>query len=70
MPGIVKLGVGDTLELKKQHPCGSKIFKVARIGSDIRVICNGCGRDMTLPREKLERSIKRIISADNNSVDA
>ncbi len=70
MPDIVRLSVGDTLELKKQHPCGSKLFKVARIGSDIRVICNGCGRDMTLPREKLERSIKRVISAENTSVDA
>lgn len=57
---IPKIYVGDTLELKKNHPCGSRLFTVARIGSDIRIICTGCGRDMTLPREKLERSIKRI----------
>jgi len=69
MSGIVKISVGDTLEFKKQHPCGGKLFSVARIGSDIRVICKICGRDMTLPREKLERSIKRIIPAESNSVD-
>lgn len=63
MPEIIKLGVGDTLELKKQHPCGNKLFEVARIGSDIRIICKSCGRDMTLPREKLERAIKRVTSA-------
>lgn len=57
---IPKISVGDTLELKKNHPCGSRLFTVVRIGSDIRIICTGCGRDMTLPREKLERSIKRI----------
>ena len=57
---IPKLSVGDVLELKKNHPCGSKCFTVARIGSDIRIICTGCGRDMTVPREKLEKAIKKI----------
>ena len=57
---IPKLSVGDVLELKKNHPCGSKSLSVARIGSDIRIICTGCGRDMTVPREKLEKAIKKI----------
>ena len=51
---------GDILELKKNHPCGSNLFTVVRVGSDIRIICNNCGRDMTQPREKLERAIKKI----------
>lgn len=65
---IPKISVGDTLELKKNHPCGSKLFTVARIGTDIRIICNGCGRDMTQPREKLEKAIKRIYPSkeENN----
>ena len=29
MPGIIKIAVGDTLELKKEHPCGNKLFEVA-----------------------------------------
>ena len=59
---IIKINVGDMLELKKQHPCGTKIFKVARVGSDVRIVCQGCRRDMTLDRIKLEKSIKKIIS--------
>ena len=51
---------GDTLTLKKPHPCGADRFRVMRAGSDVRVVCLGCGRDMTLPREKLERAIKKI----------
>lgn len=62
MSDIIKISVGDTLEMKKQHPCGSKRFKVLRVGSDVRVVCDGCGRDMTLPRIKLEKAIKKIIS--------
>lgn len=61
---IPSISVGDTLELKKSHPCGSKLFTVVRVGSDIRIICKGCGRDMTQPREKLEKAIKKITHAE------
>ena len=59
---IIKFAVNDVLELKKTHPCGCKNFKVVRIGSDVRIVCLGCGRDMTLDRIKLEKSIKRVIT--------
>ena len=58
---IIKFSVGDTVELKKAHPCGSSKFKIARVGSDIRVICLGCNRDMTLNRIKLEKSVKKLV---------
>lgn len=58
---IVKFDVGDTLQMKKNHPCGAAEFLVLRVGSDIRVRCVGCGHDMTVPREKLEKNIKNVI---------
>ena len=63
---IPKFTVGDTVEMKKMHPCGTNSMKVARVGSDIRIICNGCGRDMTMPREKLEKAVRRIIPQTEN----
>lgn len=60
MSEILKFAVGDVLELKKPHPCGSKTFTCQRVGSDVRIICEGCGRDMTLPRIKLEKATKKI----------
>jgi hypothetical protein len=39
-----------------------------RVGSDIRVICVGCGRDMTVAREKLEKNIRRVITDENDIV--
>ena len=59
---IIKLSSGDLIELKKPHPCGEHVFKVLRVGSDVRIVCTGCGRDMTLDRVKLEKSIKKVIS--------
>lgn len=53
--------VGDILEMKKQHPCGSKQFKVLRIGMDFKIRCAGCDHEIMLPRTKLEKNIKNII---------
>jgi hypothetical protein len=63
-PNIIKFSVGDTVELKKNHPCGEKLFKILRVGSDIRIVCTGCGRDMVLDRLKLEKSVKKIIKGE------
>ena len=60
---IIKFFKDDILVMKKQHPCGSDRFRVHRSGSDVRMICLGCGRDTTLPRLKVEKSIKAVISA-------
>lgn len=63
---IIKIKENDVFQLKKKHPCGSDLFSVARAGSDVRIICRGCGRDLTLPREKLEKSIKKMIGEKND----
>ena len=57
---IVKLSVGDIAEMKKPHPCGGIRFRILRVGSEIRVICTQCGRDMTLDRVKFEKAIKKL----------
>ena len=60
---IIKFQIGDIVELKKPHPCGNKRFKIMRIGSDIRIICEGCGRDMVMDRLKLEKATKKLFPA-------
>ena len=52
--------VGDWLEMKKPHPCGSCIFEVLRVGMDFRLRCEGCGHEFMAPRLKIERHIKKI----------
>lgn len=55
------INLGDILELKKAHPCGEKRFEVMRVGSDIKIRCIGCSHEVTLPRVKLEKMIKKAI---------
>jgi hypothetical protein len=57
---IVRFDAGDILVLKKKHPCSADTFRVMRTGSDVRIVRTGCGRDMTLKRETLEKSIKSV----------
>ena len=59
---MIYINVGDTLVLKKKHPCGSSSFRVLRTGSDVRIICQGCGRDMTIERVKIEKMIKKVCN--------
>lgn len=53
--------VGDTLLMKKKHPCGENKFLVLRSGADFRIRCTGCGHEVMIPRVKAERQIKQII---------
>ncbi len=53
--------LGDVLEMKKEHPCGSKQWQVLRVGMDFRLRCQGCGHEVMLPRRRAEKSIKKII---------
>ena len=37
--------VGDIVETKKQHPCGSKTWEITRVGVDFKLKCtNNNGR--------------------------
>ena len=58
---LMSVKVGDRVEMKKPHPCGSKEFEVLRVGMDFKLRCLGCGREVMAPRRKIEKNIKKII---------
>ena len=64
MANIIRFEIKDKLCLKKKHPCGSDIFTVVRLGSDVRIVCDGCGRDLTVARETLEKMIKKVVTTE------
>ncbi len=61
---ILRFMAGDVLLMKKKHPCGDARFRVLRTGSDVRIRCEGCGRDMTFSRLALEKMIRKVESAE------
>ena len=55
-----ELKIGDIIEMKKQHPCGSKQWKILRMGVDFKLECVGCGHIIMLERPKALKLIKKI----------
>ena len=44
--------VGDSIITKKPHPCGNSTF---------RIRCTKCGREVMVPRSKIEKNIKKVV---------
>lgn len=53
----MKYNVGDTIVTKKKHVCGSNEWTVLRTGIEIKIRCNGCGREVMLFKTKLDKRI-------------
>lgn len=51
---------GDTVKLKKPHPCGSFEWEILRVGADFRLKCTGCGHQVMLPRRQVEKNTKAL----------
>lgn len=60
---VVDISKGDTLVMKKNHPCGENRMLVLRSGMDFKLRCVGCGREFMIPRSKAEKNVKSIIKA-------
>ena len=54
--------MGDVLQLRKPHPCGSFEWEVTRLGADIGLRCRECGRRLMLERRTLERRLRDFVS--------
>ena len=65
----MNIEIGDILLMKKPHPCGSKEWLVKRSGMDFRLVCQGCGHEIMIPRSKAEKNVKKVIKPENNDND-
>lgn len=58
---VLELRLDDRLSLRRQHPCGSRTWLVTRLGADIGLRCEGCGRRVMLERAELERRLDAFV---------
>lgn len=54
--------VGQLVQMKKGHPCGSNCWRIIRVGMDFRIKCEKCGRSVLIPRSRFERRVKNVLS--------
>ena len=60
----LELNAGDTVRLRKTHPCGGNLWSVTRLGADIGLVCQKCGRYVMIARAQLARQVRQVIQAD------
>ncbi len=58
----IPFAIGDVVRLRKPHPCGAFEWTVVRLGADIGLTCQRCGRRVLLSRRELERRLKQFVS--------
>ncbi len=54
--------LGDIVQMRKPHPCGSTQWEVVRLGADIGIRCSRCSRRVLLPRTQFLRQVKTLVS--------
>lgn len=57
----IEIRVGDVVRLRKPHPCGGYEWTVLRLGADIGIQCQTCGRRVLLTRRQFERRVKAFV---------
>ncbi|SJZ66968.1 DUF951 domain-containing protein [Anaerorhabdus furcosa] len=59
---MIEYGLNDIVEMKKEHPCHkSKLWKIIRMGADIKIKCQGCGASIMFDRAEFERKLKKVV---------
>ena len=66
----LELLLGDVLRLRRTHPCGSTEWLVDRLGADIGLRCQGCGRHVMLERRTLESRLAGFVSRGDAALSA
>ena len=56
-----KLYLGDQVQMRKPHPCGGDSWEIVRVGADIGLLCETCGRRVLLPRRKFARGVRKFL---------
>ncbi|MDD2413816.1 MAG: DUF951 domain-containing protein [Eubacteriaceae bacterium] len=54
-------GLGDIVEMRKQHPCGENQWQIIRMGTDVKLKCLGCEHIVMLPRAKFVKMLKKVL---------
>ena len=63
----LELKIDDVLQMKKAHPCGGSLWTVTRLGADIGMSCQECGRYLLLARSQLARRLKQVLPPSTNA---
>lgn len=56
--------LGGKITTKKPHACGCYNWTITRVGADIKLKCDSCGRAIFVSIDKLEKMCKSYSSGE------
>ena len=65
----VEIHLGDIVRMRKPHPCGSYEWEVVRVGTDVGLVCQTCGRRVMLQRGIFNKRLKTIVKSAAQDTD-
>lgn len=63
------IALGDVVQMRKAHPCGSDKWTIVRTGADVKIRCQGCGRLVMLDRAEFEKRVKKLVQHASEAAD-
>ena len=57
----MKYKLGSIVIMKKEHPCGTNLWEIVRLGVDIKLKFINCGRMIMMDRLEFERKLKKVV---------
>ena len=67
---VLTLLLGDVVRLRRRHPCGGDTWLVDRLGADIGLRCQACGRHVLIERPTLERRFGEFVERGDPALTA
>lgn len=56
--------LNDQVIMRKQHACGTNLWRITRMGVDIKIKCENCGREIMMDRLEFQKKLKKVIKND------
>lgn len=53
--------LGSLVIMKKAHPCGENLWRITRMGVDIKIKCTKCNREIMLSSLDFEKKLKKVV---------
>ena len=63
-----ELLLGDLVQMRKTHPCGSDKWTVIRGGADIKIRWSGCSRIVMMDRADFVKRMKKVLAHSETPV--
>lgn len=60
----IEYSLNDNVIMKKPHACQTNLWKITRVGADIKIKCINCGREIMMDRLEFHKKLKKVIKDD------